>query len=131
MEERYPIFLGGQTVGEARVRREGLYYCFSCRCKLSGTMICRLTAVCDGIAENLGIPVPDGEWFCLNTRIPAKRLGEGMMTIRAVPKHGRLEGKFVPLSPEEPFAYLSRLKNAFLEVRGGQVGVTIRDGDSD
>jgi len=125
MEGTYPILLGGQAVGQAQVRREGLYLCFSCRCRLSGEMIYRLTVGCGEHTQNLGIPVPNGGQFCLKTKIPAKLLGEGELKITAVPKHAALAGKFVPLSPEEPFAYLNRLKNAFLEVRAGQVGVVI------
>ena len=34
-------------------------------------------------------------------------------------------GKFVPVYPEEPFAYMSRLKGAFLEIRNGQMGINL------
>ena len=36
-------------------------------------------------------------------------------------------GTFVPISPEEPFAYISRLKDAYFERRYGQAGVVIPD----
>jgi hypothetical protein len=42
-----------------------------------------------------------------------------------MPKHQKSEGKFIPIYPEEPFAYISRLQNAFLEIRNGQAGVVI------
>ena len=127
MEGRYPVFLGGQQIGEAVVHREGLYLCFLCRCRFSGEMIYRLMAEVGEKKENLGIPVPEGEWFCLHSRIPAKRLGEGELTVRAMPKHGVMPGRFVPLSPQEPFAYLKELKNAYLEIRNGQSGIVLRD----
>ena len=129
MDGSYPISLGGQTVGEAAVRREGLYLRFSCRCRFSGEMIYRLMAQCGSTAVNLGIPVPEGEWFRLDTRIAAKTLGSGALTVHAIPKHGQLRGKFVPLAPEEPFAYLARMKNAFLEIRNGQTGIVIAEDD--
>ncbi len=122
-----PIILGGQAVGTAEVQREGLYYCFDCRCRLSGEIMYRLTVRCGERTENLGIPVPEGGRFVLRTRIPVKRLGEGTFLIRAEPKHAELQGKFVPLSPEEPFRYLRRLQDAFLQVRDGQVGVVIQE----
>lgn len=127
MEGKYPVLMGGQQIGEATVRREGLYLCFFCRCRLSGEMICRLVAEAGGKKENLGIPVPEGDSFLLQTRIPAKRLGEGELTVRAVPKHGAMPGKFVPLSPQEPFHYLKELKNAYLEIRNGQAGIVLRE----
>ena len=68
-----------------------------------------------------------GERFGLSTKVPIKRLGQGTMRFQALPKHRKLEGEFIPVYPEEPFAYLTRLQNAFLAVRDGQVGVVIRE----
>ena len=123
----YPILRGGETIGQACVERKGLYYYFSCRCKLSGEVIYRLTVSCGEITENLGVPVPEGEDFVLMTRIPASRLGQGEMTLRAVPKHGKPEGKFIPIAPDEPFAYLRQLEKAVFEKRNGQMGIILKD----
>lgn len=123
----YDITLGGGSIGRARVEREGLYYRFSCRVKLSGEVVCRLSAHCGDKTVSLGIPVPKDGAYELSTRIPVKRLGEGAMVITAEPKHTAPGGRFVPLSPQEPFAYLRQLENAFLQVRSGQVGAVIQD----
>lgn len=112
------------------MRREGLYLRFSCRCKFSGEMIYRLMAVCGCNTVNLGIPVPEGEWFRLDTRIAAKLLGDEPFSVQAIPKHGQLRGEFIPLAPEEPFAYLNRLKNAYLEIRSGRAGIVISEDES-
>ncbi|MDD6201006.1 MAG: hypothetical protein PUB93_07045 [Firmicutes bacterium] len=127
MEGVYQVLLGGQSVGKMRVERQGLYYRFSCRCEFSGEVIYKLEVTCGGRTESLGIPVPEGGAFVLNTKLPAKRIGDGVPQFRAVPRHGVLTGRFVPLSPEEPFAYLSRLQNAFLEIRDGRPGIVLRD----
>ena len=37
------------------------------------------------------------------------------------------QGKYIPLSPEEPFRYLSRLKQSYLERRNGKVGIVIKE----
>ena len=121
MEGVYDIDYGGQVVGAAKVAREGLYYRFECRCRVEG--LCRLSVCCGGHHENLGIPVPAGSEFVLTTKIPVKRLGEGPLQILALPKNQRQTGEFIPVYPEEPFAYISRLQNAFLQVRDGQIGV--------
>ena len=130
MDAEYPIILGGQQVGKAAVRREGLYLCFFCQCHLGGEMVWRLVAETKGKKENLGIPVPEGAYFVLRSRIPAKKLGEGPLTVRAVPQHGTLTEKFVPLSPQEPFAYLRELENAYLEIRNGKMGIVLREKES-
>lgn len=127
MEGTYRILLSGEPVGQAVVERQGLYYRFCCRCRFSGEIMYKLTVSCGAITENLGIPVPSGREFQLNTTIPIKRLGEGEPEFRAVPRHAQLQGKFVPISPEEPFRYLTRLHNAFLEIRNGRTGVVLTE----
>ena len=69
------------------------------------------------------VPVDGG--FGLNTSLPVKRLGEGELTFSLVPKHDKPAGKFIPISPEEPFAYIERLKKSYLVRKGEQVGIEI------
>lgn len=71
------------------------------------------------------VPVDGG--FGLDTRLPVKRLGEGSMEFFLIPKHEVLEGTFVPICPEEPFAYIERLKESFLVRKGEQVGITLKE----
>ena len=119
--------LGDKTVGLVKLRREGLYWRIRCRCQLSGDMLCRVLVRCGKREESLGILVPEGSDFVLDTRIPVKKIGEGPLSFSAVPKHGPVEGRFVPLSPEEPFRYISKLKDAYLEKRNGKIGVVIKE----
>ena len=125
MDGTYEIMLGGESVGQAVVRRQGLYYRFSCRCDLSGEVIYRIPVTCGGKSESLGIPVPKNGEFYLDTRLAASRLGEGEPKFAAVPRRPDLGGMFVPISPEEPFRYLHRLENAFLARKDGQLGIVI------
>ncbi len=123
MEGVYEIKLGDKPVGKAQVIREGLYYRFICRCRLEIDAVCR---VCAG-EISLGVLVPEGEDFVLDTRFPVKRLGEENLGFRVVPNRPVLDGRFIPIKPEEPFAYIERLKDAYLVRRNGQVGVVLRD----
>lgn len=125
MEGMYPVSFGGSVVGKVQVKRQGLYYHFDCRCRLSGDVICRLQVRCKNHKENLGIVAPDGEGFALFTRLPVKRIGEGDLTFLLVPKYDRAEKTFAPIYPDEPFAYISRLKKAYLVRQNGQAGIYI------
>ena len=127
MEGNYPVLMGGQELGTVKVTRQGLYYRFDCRCRLSGDVMCRLTVTCGEVTHNLGILVPESGTFCLRTQMPAKQLGKGDLQFRVLPNHKPVRGHFVPISPEEPFAYLSRLQDAFLEIRDGVPGLVIAD----
>ena len=122
----YEIMLGGKAVGQAEVCREGLYYRFRCRCYLTGSVICKIVVDWGTEQRSLGVLVPMGNGFGLETRIPDKYFPQAEPKFYAQPKHREPEGKFVPVYPEEPFSYLAQLKNAYLSRRNGQTGVVIR-----
>ena len=107
--------------------RQGLYYRFLCRCRLTGDVVCRLYITCGGQQENLGVVVPEGGGFGLDTRLPAKRFRAGEPTFSLIPKHTVPSGQFVPITPEEPFAYIERLKTSFLVKKYGKMGIMIDD----
>ena len=125
MEQSYSVTICGQQAGKVIVQRQGLYYLFSCRCRLSGDMMYRLSVTCGAQQESLGILIPKDGNFMLETKVPVKRIGEGEMSFILIPKQVPLSGTFVPISPEEPFAYISRLKKSFLVYKNGQVGILI------
>lgn len=127
MVEEYDIFMGETVVGTATVEKQGLYYRLQCRCRLPKDGFCRITVTSDTHHENLGVLLPKGDGFYLNTKIAAKRMGQGKLEFRAISKLPPDKERFYPVYPEEPFAYLAKLKNAFLAQRNGQVGVIIPD----
>ena len=127
MEGTYEISQGGKPVGRVRVERQGLYYHFSCRGKLTGAVVCKLVVSCGERQENLGVFVPMDGTFGIEKKLPVKRLGEGTPQFRVLPKHESVEGKFVPIYPEEPFAYMAKLKDAFLAYQEDQVGIVIKE----
>ena len=122
----YEIKEGTNTVGKATVEQQGLYYKISCRCQLTGKGMHRLTVFCNEKQEDLGTLVPVDGAFGLEKKIPVKRLGEGTPEFCLLSRNGSEDRKFIPVYPEEPFSYMSRLKDAYLERRNGQLGIVIR-----
>ena len=125
MEAFYSVMLNGKQSGKVSVRRQGLYYHFSCSCRLNSENMYRLVVCCGNTKEKLGILVPSEGSYILNTKLPVKRLGAGDMSFYLTPSQEAIPGTFVPISPEEPFAYIDRLKEAYLERRYGQIGAQI------
>ena len=117
---------GVSSVGKAIVEQQGLYYKISCRCHLTKKGMHRLTVFCNEKQEDLGTLVPLDGGFGLEKRIPVKRLGEGQPEFLLMSKDNVRKEKFIPVYPEEPFTYMSRLKDAYLERRNGQLGIVIR-----
>ena len=127
MEHYYEIALGKNPVGKVQVIRQGLYYRFICRCRLSGDVVYRLTVRGGDITENLGVLVGLGDGFGLDKKIPVSHLGEGKLEFILLPKSDRLNGEFIPIRPEEPFAYLTRLQDSFYVHQSGQAGIVLKE----
>ena len=127
MERQYSVTLNGKHCGKVTVSRQGLYYRICCRCLLPSEDIFRLQAASGSRRENLGVLVPTEDRFGLDTRIPVKQLGEGEPVFSVTSKRESMQGRFVPILDEEPFAYISRLKGSFLEIKEGQVGIRVSD----
>lgn len=127
MCDSYEITLGNQTIGTAQVSQEGLYYRFYCRCSLTEEIMYRLKMMCGDNEYDLGILVPVEEGFGINTKLPAKTVGKGILSFYVQPRHPQLTGHFIPIRADEPFAYLDKLQRAYLDVQDGIVGVIIEE----
>lgn len=125
LEKSYGVSFGKQQVGKVLVYQQGLYYHFCCRCRLSGQVMYRLAVSCGEKQENLGVLVPMGDGFGLETKLPVKRLGQGELEFQLVSQYEQRQDRFVPISPEEPFAYISRLKTAYLARKNGRIGIML------
>ena len=121
----YDVKIGNEKAGTMQVEKQGLYYRFSCRCDLSGKTVHSVAAVCGGERIHLGICVPMDGRFGLEKRLPCKQFSGKKAEFLLIPRSDKQGRKFVPVYPEEPFAYMAKLKDAFLEIRDGQVGVSI------
>lgn len=123
METIFDIYRGSEKIGKAEVCRQGLYYRFRCFCNLTGDVIYRLVASVGTSAVNLGIPVPEGDGFRLETKVAVNKFGNESFFIRAVPGNLNQQRIFAPVHPDEPFKYIKQLENARMERRDGLVGV--------
>ena len=125
MEGTYPIYLGKEKVGQVSVERQGLYYCFRCRCRLHSEVMCRVTVSCGGGHDNLGILVPVGKEYVLCKKLPAKQLRPGIPEFWITVKHPQRQEIYVDIYPEEPFQYIAKLERAYLDKRRGKSGIRI------
>lgn len=125
--EVYDVFLLDKPIGTAEVEKQGLYYHIRILCNPDGEGMYQVRILCGDRRENLGVLVPTEGRFGLETRIPVKKIGTGKPEFQVRPRHGAVNGKYIPISPEEPFRYLSRLKDSFLEIRNEGLGIVITE----
>ena len=86
MSETYDITYDGAHVGNAKMKKQGLYYTISCRCCLPDAGLYRIHAIAGGRREDLGICVPMGDAFGMDKMIPVKYLGEEGVFFELHPK---------------------------------------------
>ena len=86
MAETYDITYEGAPVGAARMEKLGLYYVFSCRCRLPDDGLYRIHVIAGENREDLGICIPLDGLFGMDKRLPIKRLGEGTLDFVLLPK---------------------------------------------
>lgn len=119
----YRILCEDVAVGTVETNREGLYYQFACRCIPPDKQVYRI-CVSDGIIQqNLGICVPVGEHFVLNTRIPAKLLQGEDLTFYLIP--AKIDKCRIPVVTNEPFEALDKLEAARFVNENGQPEILI------
>jgi len=145
MNACYEIMQAGKPVGKACVSRQGLYLCFSCRCEIPDGEIVRLIVESDGHRESLGVCVPMGNVFGVETKLPAKKIRDGNLEFYL--EGSRKEGdytqaapyvkeeltdekcrqeQFIPVSEEQPFEQLDLLNDSHMEIRDGEAGIVIQ-----
>lgn len=122
----YDIHIGNDVIGQVKVSREGLYYRFHAVCQLKSGSIFQLEGQWGEKTCRIGILIPEGNQFCLNTKIPAKQFPTSKPIFCAVPRHawGNHE---IPVYPDEPFLYLSKIKNAYMIKRNERAYIVIKN----
>ncbi len=93
---------------------------------MSSDVMHNLVVSCGERQESLGVLIPYGQEFGLDTKLAMKRLGKGALQFRITPKRDKIE-EYVPLSPEEPFAYIRRLKECYLVRHNGVCYAALRE----
>lgn len=109
-----------------QIVQQGLYCRVICRCQLPDSQIYRLYAVSDGKQENLGVLVPEDDGWILDKKIAVKRVNGCIERFVLNNDRNLLCGQFAAICPEEPFLYIDRLKNSFLETENGKIGIRIQ-----
>ena len=126
MEGTYEVTYDGQSVGNVTVAKQGLYYHFSCQCQLTKESIYRLIMKNDGREYDLGILTPLDRRFGMNTSISLKKVGTGTPEFYLFSKQQSALINLSPVSPDEPFSYISRLESAFLVNSKGKKSLVFR-----
>lgn len=127
MEGIYEVYSAGQAVGKVTVSRQGLYYRFNCRCTLTGEVMFRLVLEDGNNRYDLGILTPVDGFFGLQCRRTLKQMECTAPRFILRPNRKSYGAELISVKPQEPFAYLSALENAFLLRRNGKNWIGLQD----
>lgn len=112
----YDVILNGNRVGYITIESIGLYYKFFCECTLPDNKIYRLFSGDKDTFVKLGICVPEGGKFVLNTRLPRKVFSEKPTIFWLMPN----VDKVIYIENGKHFDYLDKLDIARLKKSNGQ-----------
>ena len=117
--EVFDVRYNNEIVGRVTVKKEGLYYVLSCRCKpLDG--ILRLVLHRDDVTVPIGVCAPEGSGMGITRKLPTKRMGLPPWQFALSDGNGEV---FVPLGGELPTAVLQNIENARFCNRNGKPGL--------
>lgn len=91
MSETYEITYDTVPVGTVRVEKQGLYFLFSCRCRLPDEGLYRIHGCYGNDHVDLGICVPMGQQFGMDKKIPSRQIPEGIPVFCLLPKDWKPE----------------------------------------
>ena len=120
----FVITRNGKTVGNAIMERQGLYYRFHCQCVLPDRDIHTIWVRWGEGSRKLGICVPNGPYFCLDTKVPIKYIPNTGLLFEVDYKENPPEN-FYPIDTEQPFIHTDKLAKARFATREGQPGLII------
>ena len=117
MENIFTVYRDGTAFGRASMAREALYYRISVRCPEP----VRVSIYGDKGFRDLGICVPSGNEFIIETRIPSKQIGDREVRFQAESE----KDSFFPVYANQRFLHLDILRSSVLAFRSGEIGVQI------
>lgn len=112
----HDVILNGNKVGYVAIESIGLYYKFFCECTLPENKIYRLFSGDKDTFVKLGVCVPEGGKFVLNTRLPQKVFSEKPSKFWLMSK----VDNEISIENGKPFDYLDKLDFARLKKSNGQ-----------
>ncbi len=125
--QSYPVILNSENAGMVQVEKQGLYYRFRCVCHFKHRGMYEIHVKSGTESKKLGLCVPEGGNFILNTRIPIKQIPPGGMYFIAARKDSE-EKNILPVCSEDPFLHLAELENAVYILQNNRPGIIIGSG---
>jgi hypothetical protein len=120
----YQVTLSSVPAGTVDVTEEGLYLRFRCRCKAPKGRIYRLFACCNDWSYDLGILIPDGEFFVTDKKLPKKTFplcDFRFMMLEKLENPNNIE----MINPDKPCNLLRYLHRAHLEIKGEEYYIVV------
>lgn len=122
------ILMDGQTVGTASITRKGLYLHILCRCNFPDKKIRRIRMCVENEVFDLGVCVPEENWFVIHKAIPLKRIGQGEISFHVFRIN---DSTFFSFAALDQFNAICKLQNTCLSVKNGEAGIMIKDQSQD
>ena len=112
----YTVIQNDAPVGQVQLAKEGLYYVIQCQVNLAKPGTYRLWAQTGEHSLDLGICVPYGGCFGLQTRIPAKKINPNQLRF-LLKDSSKIQ--CIPVFEDQPFSCIQLLEKGKLCMKEG------------
>ena len=124
----YPIWFAGEERGKATITQQGMFWYIRCSCRSETQVPCAISVSwTETQSLDLGQCIREGERWCLSVRLNRKNVPECKPVFRMQIRHRQDLTKMVPICAEQPFAYIARLKRAYLVQKDSSFMIAFRD----
>ena len=124
MEKQYPIYYGGEKVGEARLEQKGMFWHVKCRCMLETADTVRIIAKSKQHKLDLGLYPRDTRGSQVERWLSAKTLSSAEVVFYL---ERQKQEYFVPVTETAPFPALEKLSKARFASDADEPGLWIGD----
>lgn len=125
LQECFDIIYAGQAVGKMQVVQESLYYRFRCTCQFLEEGLYRIVLEHPNGQTDLGVCILVDNKYCLDKRIPTKRVATGKWFFTATGKRAPIN--YIPVYEDRPFEHVSYIHKARFVLQNGIPGLSIID----
>ena len=122
----YPVTQNECVVGAVETEAEGMYIRIRAQCTPPDRRVYRLVLLCGSQRIDLGVCVPEGNRFVVNTRIQKRMLDESALQF-ILETNQENEQQFIPVDWDKPFVYLDSLHLASFTIKDEVPGIIIQN----
>ena len=110
--QEYEVYCADRVIGSISLEPQGLYYKIFSYCERISEKFPKLYAVCGDHKTSIGVYKPQGNGFVMERLLSIKSWDLKGISFQIGSMDRQIKGETIPVFPDRPFPYISRIGNA-------------------